>query len=513
MFKDSPFAEIEIVSDEPVIKGQRITGLKLDPVREKFYDMRSMAPNNPNSWQEANLFYRQGKFMEGFTDDYDHFEPLRMFSPCYQRMGYDQLRTFFTWRAQARQGIYPETSVSYVFLHVYELLSGIGSRGPVDGVNKLLALWNAYREEFPVLDDYLPGWLMDYHIYYKMPHSFVEFMETRGLHKYYRELTMFNPTPETTLDDWLAVGTYDISKSRFYKDGNQELMSLAFHKAVEAMQQRFVNLGKSMEDMFYYRSSRMTWKPFDGAVFHPWHKQADREVTLSSYKIYKCANNKWTTHKLIPYKHKDELTGYFVKDMEQHLRKIVDFKGSFMVAVNKLTVADTIIAGMGTSLAELSKLFENIAKEVHYELTRVVVTVDRHNIERIREEADVIQDKLIVDEAADKKENVWTARDHLPVEEFVEEMPAATAVTVPGSNNPWAALKNLLTNVELDALKWALVDPGNVKSFADENGVMLEILADGINEKAMDAIGDNILELHDTIVIYDEYVAEVQSMF
>jgi hypothetical protein len=45
----------------------------------------------------------------------------------------------------------------------------------------------------------------------------------------------------------------------------------------------------------------------------------------------------------------------------------------------------------------------------------------------------------------------------------------------------------------------------DIKQFADENGVMLEVLADSINEKAFDHIGDNILELDDSMNLYDEY--------
>ena len=35
--------------------------------------------------------------------------------------------------------------------------------------------------------------------------------------------------------------------------------------------------------------------------------------------------------------------------------------------------------------------------------------------------------------------------------------------------------------------------------------MMLEVLLDGINEKAMDAIGDAVLEMDDTVVVYEEY--------
>jgi hypothetical protein len=48
--------------------------------------------------------------------------------------------------------------------------------------------------------------------------------------------------------------------------------------------------------------------------------------------------------------------------------------------------------------------------------------------------------------------------------------------------------------------------------FADKNGIMLEVLADSINEKAADYIGDSILETGNSITIYDEYRKKVSEL-
>ena len=505
-----PFAEIEIASEAPAIKGQKITGL--DPIREHFYDMRGLAANNPNTWHDSKLFYKQAKFMEDFTDDYDHYEPLRMYSPSYQRLSYDQLRTFFTWRTQVQQGKFLDASPSYLFMYIYELLSGVGSRGPVDGLNKVMTLWQAYPELASIMDDYVAGWLRDYHIYYKLPHSFAEFVEKHGLRKHYKDLTLFDLNPDTALQDWLDVGSYDIAKSALYKSGeeNRELLRAVFFKAMEVVQQTIVGAGQNFEDMFYYRSSLVKWQPFDSAVFYPWYSQADREVQLSPYQIYTCTDNRWTTRRMTPYKHLDDLAGYFVKDVELQLRKVLDFKGHFAVSTTKLSVAEAVIEGMGLSFGALSKLFYDAVKAAYVELTRVVVTVDRQNLARIREEAEETQDKLIVEETTALPAPVLTQ------EKPLDAPPAAPVIAPPqptlAEESPWAAFKNLLTAVELDALKIAMENPQGVKPFADESGVMLEILADGINEKAMDTVGDNILELADTMELYEDYVTDIAGI-
>ena len=41
---------------------------------------------------------------------------------------------------------------------------------------------------------------------------------------------------------------------------------------------------------------------------------------------------------------------------------------------------------------------------------------------------------------------------------------------------------------------------------------MIEVLVDSINEKAFDSIGDNILEIDTSIIIYDEYLEKLVSI-
>ena len=51
---------------------------------------------------------------------------------------------------------------------------------------------------------------------------------------------------------------------------------------------------------------------------------------------------------------------------------------------------------------------------------------------------------------------------------------------------------------------------GDIRGFADAHGIMPEVLMDGINEKAMDAVGDSLTD--DEFVIYEDYIAEVREM-
>jgi len=505
--RNDPFAEIEIYEEtsQPATLGQKINpsarGGGLDPVREKFYEMRGFAPTNPNAWQDVKLFYKQGLFMEDFCDSYDNIAPLSMHAPTYQRLGYEQLRTYFTWRTKVWQGFFADIPISYVHLHMYELISGIGVGDAEHGLYKMLTLWNAYRARLPQLDDFLPTWLKDYHVFYRLPHSFAHFVEYYNLQKFY-PISIFATVQPNILQAWLPHGSYDISKSKFYSGENKELMEKAFYQAVIAMEKICAQRGKQLLEMFYLISNPATWWPFEDAVFHHARlaiAQPDREVRLSDWETYVCNEGRWTTRKFTQYRHMRDLIGYLIKNLEKHLRTVTGFKGPFSITVTKFSAALNVLENLGMTLESISQLFEKIAQEVYLDKTRVVVNVDRMNLIKIREEADEVQEKLIVEE-------VQQTLAPSPV-----EMPPAPPAVVSdvSASSPWQNFKSLLSPTELDALKLALEDTQAAYNFIRENNIMPEILADSINEKAMDTIGDNILE---EMQIYDEYKQEVLKL-
>lgn len=493
MFEDK-FTEIEyeIPSAAPFIVAQKIGGR--DPIREKFYDMRSLAPNNFEAWHDTKLFYRQGKFMESFMDDCDINAPLAMYSPSYQRLGHDQLRTFFTWRTQVREGKYHAVSLSYVFLHVYELLNCIGAQFPTHGLDKLMDLWSAYRGEFPVLDTYIPGWLRDYHIYYQLPHSFEEFVDKHSLHSFYATQNLFDLSIEHSLDTWGKLGNYDYKASKFY-DGNEEAMRTGFYFLLKAFERHFQNQGKQLSDMLFLRTDPIKWLPFEGAVFYPWLKQPDRVVKMSETEVYTCTNDYWIADRLTPYQHNYAVAAKLITQTEYCLRKAKKFKGIFNFLKNKKYFHQvhsqlTLSSWVGNNI-----FYENAITEALAYMQRVVVTVDTQNLHRIRQEAEVTQEKLIVEDAVT----------------VVAPPPVAPAVpaTTTQLDTPWESFKAVLTPTELDAIKILVTNPSQIKEFATMQGLMLEILVDGINEKAMDTVFDNIIS--DEMEVYGDYVNEVRE--
>ena len=148
-----------------VLKSQKIDPPQKDEIRELFYQMRDIAREDrymnygrselydKQAWkQNSRIFYKQGMFMKDFEDTYENTAPFSSYFPDYQMMGYDQLRTYFTWRTKVRKGEITFISPSYLFLYLYELLNNIGVDNPEDGLHKIMSAWNDFRVYYESMD-------------------------------------------------------------------------------------------------------------------------------------------------------------------------------------------------------------------------------------------------------------------------------------------------------------------------------------------------------------------------
>jgi len=525
---DTPFAEIEIEPAKehssagkaelrffsPVLQPQPIKPRIVDPIREKFYEMRRLASERPFACNDSELFYRQARFMEDFTDSYEGNAKFNMYYPYYQHMGYDYLRTYFTWRTKVRNGEIQPISLSYIFLYIYELLSGIGTTDPADGLSKLLAIWESFSKENTTLEKYLPKWFKDYHIFYELPQSFSDFVEEHNLQRHYSLTLLFDEKTENKLEIWNNISGYDVVNSKFYKDGNEQLLRDCFKTVLSDIQEFCSIRDTRFEDLLIYSVSRRSpWQPFKQALFQSQTRQTDREIIISKFERYFCKNGQWTANLPIYYSSQKDFVGYVLKKTEACLRQATGYKYKLVADIKPGSKPFRELQRPAAKRAELDKVIEKAVTDFYKDLTRTVVKVDHTNLVRIRKEALGTQEQLTVPE-----EEVNTNVDYQPlplrgVEDdaaiqtpLLEKQPDEQGELTMSFEDGWKALKEALTDVEQKALSIALKGEESIKVFADENSIMLEVLADSINEKATDCIGDSILEIDDEMVLYDEYV-------
>jgi len=604
-----------------VLKSRKIQAPERDEIRERFNQMRDIArddrfQNYPHyhrsnfydkrvQQDNARIFYKQGKFMENFEDNYGHPAEFSSYFPNYQMMGYEQLRTYFTWRTRIRHGEVTGTSLSYAFLYLYELLNNIGVDNPRTGLEQLMSFWNAFRIYDQTVDKYVLKWLKDYHIYYELPWSFKEFITQNGLTAHYPNIT----NPGNDFDLYCSISKYDIRKSGFYNDDTVNLIRDCFDAVFRRLRDTFRDHDLCLDNFLFCHTvqnnrtgqspsaapdrlpkSMTPWTPFKDALFHPAAWQPDRLVVLSEKEIYVCRQNKWMFNTTITTDSGRRLVGYVLKQMEAVLRKAMNYK--YKLSASPDTLTPMTAEALQQAGISLEKLVTGTTLEFYREATKTVVKVDPDMLARIRQEALITQEKLIVPEqevasalcqeqellppAGQELELLPPAGQELellpPAGQELELLPPAgqklkilpdkaPAVKPETSStgnrestpilstdpdiastaaSPWDALWDAFSSTERQALfiLWNSqagageglspaenVNPPadcppspaiaellttTIKQFADKHNIMLEVLVDGINEKAADITGDSLLD--GEFMIYEDYTDQVKGM-
>ena len=487
-----------------VLKPQKIEPPETDEVREQFTQMREIARTYRSSLDysrffdrrvyhdNAMVFHKQGMFMQDFTDDYTDSTEFSQYFPHYQMMGYEQLRTYFTWRTEVRRGNVANISVSYAFVYIYELLGNIGVADPLDGLERLMFFWRAFREYDNSIDRYIRRWLRDYHVYYELPHSFKVFIEKNDLTDNYPRMTDESDSFELLC----SVSKYDIRKSAFFK-ANEKLAAACSVFVINRLKQICVDNGICFDEAIFRPTKKLAvWTPFKDALFHDWKKQPDRRLVMSESSIFICTKNKWTFSTNITSDSGNQLIGYIFKQTESALRKSVKYKYKLTANINM--IIHPVIGRLKAAGLSLETVINEAVAALYREETKIAVTVDRNILSAIRQEALETQEKLIVPE----EETSVGANCVRPV---ADNAVGATIGRPPQTRSEQTAF----SDIELGALS-AVLNGGSLKLFADEHGIMLEVLADGINEKAMDFIGDNLLD--DELELYDDYINQVKEL-
>jgi len=495
---DVNFAEIEYEITPPkkpqTISSQSIKPQASDPIRDRFMAMRRIFYDNPYSRNDAELFYKQMKFMEDYEDDYPGDEPFSMYYPNYQYMSYEQLRTYFTWRTNARHGRFSQTSISYIFVYIYELLANIGVKSPTEGLVRLMTIWQTMKEEAPVLDKYFLIWLKDYHVYYDL--DFKGFVDEHNFMTSYPENFIFDATPDNCLYLWNTISFYDIKKSPFCKKKNQELMVASFFAVIQAIEAEI-----DLRVMLTHETQMsVPWRPFSHALFYPWLEQPNRKTILPGGEVYYCKDNIWTADITIYQNRRKFIAGYMIKKTEEVLRVVVGHKGRFS-ALNDRTFRSFFgFKEKGFTRHRIDDVIAKTVEDYYQSTKRTVVTVDTTNLDRIRIEAQSTQDLLVVPENTEIQ----------PSPVGVVSSRPQPAETVEIQEDPWANLKNTLTPTEIEVLQILLHDSTGFVPFANSHSIMPEALLDSINEKSTDHMGDSILD--EDFVIYEDYINKVKEM-
>lgn len=554
----------EVYADEPILKtGRQMQNFLPDQYRK----MREISrwQDDPKGgagrWlSEAELFYRQGLLMADFEDDCPYNGTFKSYFPTYNAMSDRQLRGYFTWRAQVRRGTVEETSTSFAFLYLYELICGIGVDDPLNGFNKIKAFWDAYRAFEPGIDRFARVWLQDYAVFHGLDPKLLRDSKTvmfdNALIELRRAVRDLVPAPapsgqtpkrrktsEPTLplppdevrEERLmaainALSTYNLSNSRLNRSHRRDLRHVACAVYVRMARYYDTHRKTGIVASLFGEETAMPYTMFASAVFFAPERHEDCEYRLDPIHIYRCQNGFWECMRIHGNRQKSSKLGEMMRACDQRLRLALDpahpLKEEKVPKYLAKIIDDEIVAWLSWDAAhqpvkidiDLSQLGHiwNAAAQ-----TREALLIDEEREDGASAEAEAadsgqpeaepVTDAIVEPVVAPIRQDL-TDEPTISTEQFGVVAPLLAPTPAFAAAAPADATNELAPAA--DAYLRALLEHNAVQaeSAVVQSGQSEDMLVDAINEALFDLVGDTVIEFSAAgPQIIEDYEADVRG--
>ncbi len=554
----------EVYADEPILKtGRQMQNFLPDQYRK----MREISrwqedpKGGAGRWlSEAELFYRQGLLMADFEDDCPYNGTFKSYFPTYNAMSDRQLRGYFTWRTQVRRGTVEETSTSFAFLYLYELICGIGVDDPLDGFNKIKAFWDAYRAFEPGIDRFARVWLQDYAVFHGLDPKLLRDSKTVmfdnaliELRRAARDLAPA-PTPsdlaparrktsEPTLplppdevrEERLmaainALSTYNLNNSRLDRSHHRDLRHVACAVYVRMARYYDTHRKTSIVASLFGEETAMPYTMFASAVFFAPNRHEDCEYRLDPIHIYHCQNGFWECMRIHGSRQKSSKLGEMMRACDQRLRLALDpthpLKEEKVPKYLAKIIDDEIVAWLSWDAAhqpvkidiDLSQLghIRSVAAQTREAL---LIDEEREDDVSVETEATIIEQPNIQSAPGMTAEpGEMTIRQDEPdeptvsTEEFGVVAPLLVSVPAPVTPAPTDAATELAPAADVFLRALLEQNAAQATSAVAQSGQSEDMLVDSINEALFDLVGDTVIEFGpEGPQIIEDYEADVRG--
>lgn len=552
----------ETYADEPILKtGRQMQNFLPDQYRK----MREISrwQDDPKGgagrWlSEAELFYRQGLLMADFEDDCPYNGTFKSYFPTYNAMSDRQLRGYFTWRAQVRRGTVEETSTSFAFLYLYELICGIGVDNPLDGFNKIKAFWDVYRAFEPGIDRFARVWLQDYAVFHGLDPKLLRDSKTVmfdnaliELRRAARDLVpapssqtpkrrkTSEPTlplpPDEVREERLmaainALSTYNLSSSRLGRSHHRDLRHVACAVYVRMVRYYDTHRKTGIVASLFGEETAMPYTMFASAVFFALGRHEDCEYRLDPIHIYRCQNGFWECMRIHGSRQKSSKLGEMMRACDQRLRLALDpahpLKEEKVPKYLAKIIDDEIVAWLSWDAAHQPVKIDIDLSQLGHIRSAAAQTREALLIDEEREdgasaeaeaadsgqpEAEPVADAMVeaVAAAAGQDES---DEPTISTEQFGVVAPLLAPTPAFAAATPADATNELVPAA--DAYLRALLEHNAVQaeSAVVQSEQSEDMLVDTINEALFDLVGDTVIEFSAAgPQIIEDYEADVRG--
>ncbi len=438
--------------------------------------------NTAGGWQSReSIFYKQAKLLANYEEDYPFTGNVMRYFPTYQSLTDRELRGYLSWRSKVRRGQVARASLSFAFLYLYELINQIGVENPLEGYQKLLSFQESYGSLDESILPYLKHWLTDYIAYYHLdPALLADSPQVRFDRNIIILENMEHQPDEKVLYALKELAPKWLGRSKFYGQYPEDCNRVILRSLRRIGKHYDTRCKKGFVEQFFGRVSIYPVRPFESAVFCDPLKIKNTEYVLDERYIYRCRNSLWTLEKYACPPRPNGKLEELLKSLDAVMRQEYGYKNQIKCALETKWILKIFQEETRALLSEKKAAEAN------------KITIDFSQLSRIRQDAAITREKLTVEEE-------W---EELPLEEPVPpEVPEIQEPEEKAPDTPLDPAEYRLLQCLLYAkdIRWV-----------QQEGHLMSVLVDSINEKLYDTFLDPVLE--DTPALVEDYIDDLKEM-
>ena len=510
-----------------------------------------------NYWRmdEDEIFYRQAKYLENFEDNYEiknvHRSSYHMFGVdyTYSNFSFTDFRTYFSWRTKIRKDEFELIDWEYEQIYINELLNQIGCKDENDVIEKLIDFWKGYRQCTLKIDSVMPNIIKEFYIAngFKIPYTEIMKKFPIEIKTQAKDLKDINKGIYTDKIDFLdEISTYKIAKSKLLETKYGYLLNQCIEKIFTKLNSKFKEEDIILSEMLMYKhETEHWWNPLRNYnIFH--EKKPIGPIIIEGIEKYECLNGMWNKTIYSENRKYRNTIGYILKTMECYIREYLGYRKL------KLPGKNEIIKDIGEYYCSdktrniLRKIYEmNLQEIIQIETIKfleenkipkmifkkpkekqdefeqeekIEVVFNQEQFAKIREKSEEIQKALIIEENDEeiknsvvREESIENDKEISKIKEDTIDKPKELANTQ--EDNVFKKFAYNLNTEEKEIIN-VLLEKQDVENkimqIAQSHNEMLEVIISNINDKALETIGDTVIE-SDMSSIYEDYEEEIKK--
>lgn len=420
--------------------------------------------------REANFYY-QGMMMADYEDNFSYSGQIRFRRPVYHDLSVKELRDYFSWRSRVRQGDFAPAKSGFLYLLTSEIVCQIGIKDPLAGLRQLRLLQEHYQGQ-----DQLTIWDLKHLIQVYLVYYGIKLSPEEGEQEFAEEIKRAEPY-ETLLanaegDSKVYQALLTLAKSKpganpLLKEDPEKYASLVADvwKEIKASP-------KQLAQQLVGEKSVFPMHLFADAAFYSPHPIEAATYQVGQAVTYRCKDGKWTSEVYWPAVRQHKLLPDLLHEIDRRSRLALGRGRKMKERPLPAALQEAIEAGIKTYLREAA---EREKPKIHLNLS---------SLAKIRGDAAETRESLLTEEER-----------QLESQEAEAEQEAAESQQAAPSQECKESFGQFDLTPEEGYVLQQLMAGKSVSGYVKQHHLLTEVLADSINEKLFDEIGDSVIEI------------------